>query len=144
MKRVPVYQMVFARSANSTLGLAFNAEADTSDASRSTLPLFVIPRIPSLGTGLEYYFPGELNGQYTDYSLDFEDDETSLVISDPRLKYQVHFSFHSFDQAFVYLGKRDDIVEQHTHFYILKPLDRLIMDKLYQEQGVCFSGLKAS
>jgi len=140
MRRVPVYQMVFARSANSTLGLAFNSESDADETSKSGIPLFVIPRIPTVGADCEFYFPGELDGQYTDYNLDM-DDEASLVVADPRLKYPVHFGLQSFDQAFAYLGKRDDLVEPHTHFYILKPLDKPIMDKLYQEQGACFSGL---
>lgn len=135
--------MVFARSANSTLGLAFNSETDVGELSKSATPLFVIPRIPTVGTDCEFYFPGELNGQYTDYNLDME-DEASLVVADPRLKYPVHFGLQSFDQPFAYLGKRDDLVGAHTHFYILKPLDKLLMEKLYREQGACFSGLNVS
>ncbi|WP_448700084.1 hypothetical protein ACFGVR_23230 [Mucilaginibacter sp. AW1-3] len=133
--------MVFARSANSTLGLAFSSETEIEHISLSTVPLFVIPHIPMLGNNFEYYFPGELNGQYTDYCLNIDITESPLVIADPRLKYPVHFGFHSFDQPFAYLGKRDDLVGQHTHFYLLKPLDLPIMDKLYRDQGACFVGL---
>lgn len=141
MPRVPVYQMVFARSSNSSLGLAFNSEAEIGLSQLSRIPLFVIPHIPLMGTNFEYYFPGELNGEYTDYNLNIDDTESPLIIADPRLRYPVRFGFHSFDQSFVYLGKRDDLIDPHTHFYILKPLDQPIMDKLYRDQGACFVGL---
>jgi len=141
MPRIPVYQMVFARSSNSTLGLAFNSETEIEQISLSRTPLFVIPHIPLMGTNFEYYFPGELNGEYTDYSLNVDNTEGPLIIADPRLNHPVRFGFHSFDQTFAYLGKRDDLIDPHTHFYILKPLDLPIMDKLYRDQGACFVGL---
>lgn len=141
MQRIPVCQMVFARSANSSLGLAFNSEAEIEGVSLSGTPLFAIPHIPLVGTNFEYYFPGELDGEYTDYKLSLDDVESPLVITDPRLKHQVRFGFHLFYQPFAYLGKRDDILGPHTHFYLLKPLDVPIMEELYHDQGACFVGL---
>lgn len=140
MLRIPVYQMVFARSANSTLGLAFHSETDIEHLCLSNTPLFAIPHIPLLGANFEYYFPGELNGEYTEYNLDIANVESPLVITDQRLRHHVRFDFHLIYQPFVYLGKRDDVVDPHTHFYLLKPLDLPIIEKLYYDQGASFIG----
>lgn len=147
----PVYQMILEPNGNNSLGLVFSEESEDFNQ-----PVFVLPINENDSWWDErYYFPGEINGDYTEFELTFKD--SLFLINDNRLDHSIRFAIgydyflyriHPRDWRFLYedaplkyLGKHDDLVKPFSRFIPLNPLDLLIMDISFKKHQTCFVGL---
>jgi hypothetical protein len=133
-ERRPVFQM--CNSTSNELpqgGWIFPHETDLYLWSALTIPV-VDGEYPE---ELEYYIPGEINKEYTDFVLKSIDNKLSVFIEE----YDMTVRFIPRNAPpLPYVGKYKDFVEPYTKFALLVP-DTTLMDWLYKKAGILIVGL---
>lgn len=149
-----VFQFIL-EPANGQFGLIFSEESDVFQS-----PVFGIPTRSIDYIHGTFFFPGEINNEYTEFQLKRKRD--SFLIEDERIDFELQFQIIPllndelyyqtrnlklplpYSPYFKYIGKYDSLFNENEIFQILVPMDLMIMDQLFLKKGFCLVGYTPS
>lgn len=146
-----VYQFVLVPDGNDKFGLVFSEECETYNS-----PIFAVSTNNNLHNA-EFKFPGELNGDYREFSL--QANENYLTLRTKEIEQRLLFTYSLFpdDDFFFYrrrfmkdpfypfyrlkyIGEKEGKIKRGEEFQIIVPRDLITMDRLYKENKFCLVG----
>lgn len=148
-----VFQFVLEPDNKGRFGLVFSEDSYVYNS-----PIFALPnRSEKLYRG-KFKFPGEIHGEYKEFSL--ESDSYSLKLYIEELKQEIFFEYSRFnsDEHYYYsvrttiepiypfykmryIGRPSNYVSPNEPFIVIMPRDVLLLDQLYLEHKFCLVGL---
>jgi hypothetical protein len=145
----PVFQMCLALKEGIEYGYVFPSEVEDLQVSS----VFTVPLKPGESwwdaTKFPHRLPGMIAERLEDFLLHYVGEV--FLLDAPQLPKPIRFAFYApFDRfihrgypsirAFPYIGNKQEVLGEFTHFVPLLSLDIYLMDEAYREKKMVFVG----